>query len=280
MLNKYLDLLQHATEAMTSVGKTGAGAAEYFQAVGYEFLVIGLGFLYLVGIVLLVAGPVLVFYHGVFKAGFASKKLKEMYMIAEEYVNASNQCNELQYDFANDGKKCRVENFEKLCECIGQYYKAFSKDVGYGMVPGDTMEEKKCFLRETKHPHDFSCGLPRLFGIYGWSFESSEYSRITKWNLFADIAAPGEESSIFTGHHQAHSFMTLKFSRQNVYRSWLRRWSYMQSLCFHCVLCSSRLSKFRMREGEIFSLSFFYKFLPNSFDDSPNGAIFVLEKHK
>lgn len=48
MLNKYLDLLQHATEAMTSVGKTGAGAAEYFQAVGYEFLVIGLGFLYLV----------------------------------------------------------------------------------------------------------------------------------------------------------------------------------------------------------------------------------------
>ena len=45
MLNKYLDLLQHATEAMTSVGKTGAGAAEYFQAVGYEFLVIGLGFL-------------------------------------------------------------------------------------------------------------------------------------------------------------------------------------------------------------------------------------------
>ena len=188
MLNKYLDLLQHATEAMTSVGKTGAGAAEYFQAVGYEFLVIGLGFLYLVGIVLLVAGPVLVFYHGVFKAGFASKKLKEMYMIAEEYVNASNQCNELQYDFANDGKKCRVENFEKLCECIGQYYKAFSKDVGYGMVPGDTMEEKKCFLRETKHPHDFSCGLPRLFGIYGWSFESSEYSRITKWNLFADMS--------------------------------------------------------------------------------------------
>ena len=39
MLNKYLDLLQHATEAMTSVGKTGAGAAEYFQAVGYEFFV-------------------------------------------------------------------------------------------------------------------------------------------------------------------------------------------------------------------------------------------------
>ena len=86
MLNKYLDLLQHATEAMTSVGKTGAGAAEYFQAVGYEFLVIGLGFLYLVGIVLLVAGPVLVFYHGVFKAGFASKKLKEMFRISSRTI--------------------------------------------------------------------------------------------------------------------------------------------------------------------------------------------------
>ena len=45
MLNKYLDLLQHATEAMTSVGKTGAGAAEYFQAVGYEFLFICLSVL-------------------------------------------------------------------------------------------------------------------------------------------------------------------------------------------------------------------------------------------
>ena len=206
MLNKYLDLLQHATEAMTSVGKTGAGAAEYFQAVGYEFLIIGLGLLYLAGIVLLVAGPILIFYRGAFRVGFASKKLKKVYKIAEEYVNASNQCNKLQYDFDHDEKKCRVENFEKLCECIGQYYKAFSKDVGYSMVPGDTMEEKKQFLIKTKHPHDFSCGLPRLFGIWGWSFESSEYSRITKLNLFADIAAPGEESSIFT--HQVKKLYT------------------------------------------------------------------------
>lgn len=44
MLNKYLDLLQHATEAMTSVGKTGAGAAEYFRQLDMSFLLLGLDF--------------------------------------------------------------------------------------------------------------------------------------------------------------------------------------------------------------------------------------------
>ncbi len=199
MLNKYLELLQHATEVMTSVGKSGAGAAEYFQAVGYEFLVVGLGLLYLAGIVLLIAVPVLVFYYGIFRGGFASEKLKEMYKIAEKYVDASDQYENLRDDFAYGKKKYRVENFEKLCEYLGKYYETFNKDVGYNMVPGKTMEEKGYFLKRIQNPYDFSCGLPRLFGIYGWSFESSEYSRITKWNLFADIAAPGEESSIFTG---------------------------------------------------------------------------------
>ena len=38
MLNKYLELLQHATEVMTSVGKSGAGAANIFRLLGMSFL--------------------------------------------------------------------------------------------------------------------------------------------------------------------------------------------------------------------------------------------------
>ena len=217
MLNKYLDLLQHATEAMTSVGKSGAGAAEYFQAVGYEFLVIGLGLLYLAGLVLLVAGPVLVFYHGVLKGGFASKNLKEMYKITEKYICASDQYESLRYNFAHSKKK-RVEYFEKLCEYLGKYYETFNKDVGYNMVPGKTMEEKKCFLEKTKDIYNFSCRLPHLSGICGWGGYGSVYSRITMFDLFDDIAKPGEKSSVFadrvkklypsadTFHHDVKNF--------------------------------------------------------------------------
>lgn len=39
MLNSYIKLLQHATEVMTNVDRSNAGAALYFQAVGYEFVV-------------------------------------------------------------------------------------------------------------------------------------------------------------------------------------------------------------------------------------------------
>lgn len=198
MLNKYLELLQYATEVMTSVGKSGAGAAEYFQAVGYEFLVVGLGLLYLAGIVLLIAVPVLVFYYGIFRGGFASEKLKEMYKIAEKYVDASDQYENLRDDFAYGKKKYRVENFEKLCEYLGKYYETFNKDVGYNMVPGKTMEEKGYFLKRIQNPYDFSCRFPHLFGICGWKLEYGVHAKITKFDLFNDIVKSGEEPSVFT----------------------------------------------------------------------------------
>ena len=143
MLNKYLELFQHATENMTNVGKSGAGATEYFQAVGYELLIIGLGLLYLAGIVILITVPILVFYRGVINGGFASEKLKEMYKIEEEYHHASDEYEKLRKSFECCEKKFRIENFEKLCEHIGQYYKDFTKEDWYNMVPGNTMEEKK-----------------------------------------------------------------------------------------------------------------------------------------
>lgn len=77
MLNSYIKLLQHAAEAITNVSRSNAGAAEYFQAVGYEFVIIAIGLLYLAGIAAIVAVPVLVFRQGVYKGGFASKTLKK-----------------------------------------------------------------------------------------------------------------------------------------------------------------------------------------------------------
>ncbi len=198
MLNKYLDLLQHATEAMTNVGKSGAGATEYFQAVGYELLIIGLGLLYLAGIVLLIAVPVLAFYRGVVRGGFASKKLKEMCKIAEEYTHASKQYKKLRYDFSDSEKKWRVKNFEKLCEHIGRYYKDFTKEEWYDRVPGDTLDEKKKFLQKVENPYDFSFRVPQLYGIFEWKSEGSICSKITQFDLFNDIAVEGEEASTFT----------------------------------------------------------------------------------
>lgn len=77
MLNSYIKLLKQATEALTNVGGSNAGATEYFQAVGYEFAIITIGLLYLAGIAAVVAIPVLVFRQGVYKGGFASKTLKK-----------------------------------------------------------------------------------------------------------------------------------------------------------------------------------------------------------
>lgn len=38
MLNSYIKLLQHATEVMTNVDRSNAGAALYFQAVDMSLL--------------------------------------------------------------------------------------------------------------------------------------------------------------------------------------------------------------------------------------------------
>lgn len=57
MLKNYLQMLENAFKAMTSLGGTDATWMDYFHTVGYEFLVLAIGILYLVGMVLLITVP-------------------------------------------------------------------------------------------------------------------------------------------------------------------------------------------------------------------------------
>lgn len=57
MLKNYLQMLENAFKAMTSLGGSNATWMDYFHTVGYEFLVLAIGILYLVGMVLLITVP-------------------------------------------------------------------------------------------------------------------------------------------------------------------------------------------------------------------------------
>lgn len=57
MLYKYLDLLHQATDSLTSLGGSNATWTDCFKTIGYEFLVLGLGILYLAAIAAIVLIP-------------------------------------------------------------------------------------------------------------------------------------------------------------------------------------------------------------------------------
>ena len=57
MLESYIELIQKCLDKLTSLGPQNNTFMDYITAVGYEFLILGLGLLYLVGIALLIAFP-------------------------------------------------------------------------------------------------------------------------------------------------------------------------------------------------------------------------------
>lgn len=195
MLNSYIKLLQHATEALTNVGGSNAGAAEYFQAVGYEFLVIGLGFLYLAGIVAIVAIPVLVFRQGVYKGGFASKTLKKFSKIVLDCDQASGERYRLLRSFESSEKKSRIEAYEKLCTLLTKYCKTFTALNWYDCVPGDTIEDKRRFLKEDKHFSSILQSLPSL--PYCFTGDTS-FKYLIHPDVFYYMTRPDKWTSVFT----------------------------------------------------------------------------------
>lgn len=162
MLNSYIKLLKHATEALTNVGGSNAGAAEYFQAVGYEFVIIAIGLLYLAGIAAIVAVPVLVFRQGVYKGGFASKTLKKFSEIVLDCDKAKGEYHRLCSSFESSKKESRIEAYEKLCTLLTKYCNAFTPLNWYECIPGDTIEDKRRFLKEDKHFSNILQSLPSL----------------------------------------------------------------------------------------------------------------------
>lgn len=57
MLYKYLDLLHRATDSLTSLGGSNATWTDCFKTIGYEFLVLGLGILYVAAIAAIILIP-------------------------------------------------------------------------------------------------------------------------------------------------------------------------------------------------------------------------------
>ena len=57
MLYKYLDLLHRATDSLTSLGGSNATWTDCFKTIGYEFLVLGIGILYVAAIAAIILIP-------------------------------------------------------------------------------------------------------------------------------------------------------------------------------------------------------------------------------
>lgn len=186
MLNKYIDLLRRATDAMTNVGHSGAGTPEYFQAVGYEFLVIGLGLLYLAAIAVVCIGPVLYVYFGIKKKGLASKQYKAYLGIIAEMIKFDNECNAMIERFFNGTVGNRIDRFEQIAAKISKYCTKFSEDKWYDNVPGDDRDEKIKYLTEKIDSEQFpGSALRKLVPSYHFcSFsELSEYTEAVGLDL-------------------------------------------------------------------------------------------------
>lgn len=195
MINSYIKLLKQATEALTNVGGSNAGAAEYFQAVGYEFVIIAVGLLYLAGIAAVVAIPVLVFRQGVYKGGFASKTLKKFSEIVLDCDQAKCECYRLRSSFESSKKESRIEAYEKLCTLLTKYCNAFTPLNWYDCIPGDTIEDKRRFLKEDKH---FSSILQSLPFLPCYFIGNASFKNVICPDVFYSMTHPNEWTSVFT----------------------------------------------------------------------------------
>lgn len=195
MLNSYIKLLKQATEALTNVGGSNAGATEYFQAVGYEFIIIAVGLLYLAMIAAIVAIPVLVFRQGVYKGGFASKTLKKFSEIVLDCDKAKCEYHRLCSSFESSKKESRIEAYEKLCTLLTKYCNAFTPLNWYECIPGDTIEDKRRFLKEDKHFSNILLSLPSLPPcILG----DASFAYLICQDVFYYMTHPNEWTSVFT----------------------------------------------------------------------------------
>lgn len=180
MLNSYIKLLQHATEVMTNVDRSNAGAALYFQAVGYEFVV---------------AVPVLVFYYGIHKGGLASKTLKKFSEIVLDSYQANGERYRLCSSFVTSNKESRIEAYEKLCTLLTKYCKEFTALNWYDCVPGDTLEDKRRFLKEDKH---FSNILQCLPSLPHCLIGDASFKYLICPDVFYYMTHPKRSTSVFT----------------------------------------------------------------------------------
>lgn len=130
MLQRYLDLLKNATDAMGNLGHSGAGFPEYAKAVGYEFLLLGLGILYLAVVVAIIAAPIMFIRKVVIKGCFSSEKWKK-------YMNIRNKMYEFSLEYTKrireiyhqNSKSIIAEKLKALCEFLKEAGYEFDEDL-------------------------------------------------------------------------------------------------------------------------------------------------------
>lgn len=180
MLNKYIDLLQKATEALVNIGHSGAGITEYFQAVGYEFCVIALGCLYLLGVIALLVIPFFIVKNGIIGNGFATKQWKEFRKIWERARSYKAEINALWEQFI---QATLCKNPSQVRAVANNIYDLYAKNLDSSLVAlyrdaFNSMTDKQIYKldaadllnRKSKQFKEINDSLPSIeFGLYSYS---------------------------------------------------------------------------------------------------------------
>lgn len=113
MLKSYVDLLKNSVSALTSLSIENASISDYFQAVGYEILLIVLGLLSVAIAIVIVVAPYFIFKNLLYKPYY---KHNEFGMFMHELPN-------LKVKDVNYWYKVCQESFEELKDKIEQLSK-------------------------------------------------------------------------------------------------------------------------------------------------------------
>lgn len=113
MLKSYVDLLKNSVSALTSLSIENASISDYFQAVGYEILLIVLGLLSVAIAIAIVVAPYFIFENLLYKPYY---KHNEFGMFMHELPN-------LEVKDVNYWYKVCQESFEELKDKIEQLSK-------------------------------------------------------------------------------------------------------------------------------------------------------------
>ena len=147
------------------------------------------------GLLLLLLHQYQYFDKGVYKGGFASKTLKKFSEIVLDCDQAKGECYHLRSSFESSKKESRIEAYEKLCTLLTEYCNAFTPLNWYDCIPGDTIEDKRRFLKEDKHFSNILQSLPFLPPcIIG----DASFKYLICPDVFYYMTHPNEWTSVFT----------------------------------------------------------------------------------
>lgn len=99
--------------------------------------------------------------------------------------------------FESSEKKSRIEAYEKLCTLLTKYCKTFTALNWYDCVPGDTIEDKRRFLKEDKRFSSISQDLPYLPPCL---IGDASFNSVIRPDVFYYMTHPDKWTTVFTDH--------------------------------------------------------------------------------